>query len=159
MRLGALLVAVTIASAAIAAEPATAPAPDAPAPGTAEAPDEGLSPDVLVARAQLSALKQDWAQAEQGYRDALERDAERADAWRGLGYVLRKENRPREALAAYEKATGLAPEDYDAWLGLGETYVALGRTADAEKVLERLREHDRRNAATLHHVITTKTPR
>ena len=66
---------------------------------------------------------------------------------------------PREALAAYEKATGLAPEDYDAWLGLGETYVALGRTADAEKVLERLRERDRRNAATLHHVITTKTPR
>jgi len=150
-------VSVVIVSTAIAAEPATPPSP--PAAGAAEAPSDGLSPDVLVARAQLLATKQDWPQAEQGYRDAIERHAERADAWRGLGYVLRKQGRPPEALDAYEKATTLAPEDYDAWLGLGETYVALGRVADAEKVLERLRERDRRNAATLHHVITTKTPR
>jgi tetratricopeptide (TPR) repeat protein len=152
-------VAVTIAAAVVAAEPAAAPAPETPAAGATEGPSDSLSPEVLVARAQLSALKQDWVQAERGYRDALERDAGRADAWRGFGYVLRKQNRPSEALDAYQKATALAPEDYDAWLGLGETYVALGRVSDAEKVLERLKEHDRRHAATLHHVITTKTPR
>jgi tetratricopeptide (TPR) repeat protein len=144
---------------AIAAEPAASPPPSPPAAGAAEAPSDGLSPDVLVARAQLLATKQDWMQAEQAYRDALERDAERADAWRGLGYVLRKQNRPSEAVKAYEKAVALTPEDTDAVLGLGETYVVLGRVPDAEKLLEQLRERDRRNAATLHHVITTGKPR
>lgn len=138
----------------MAAEPATGGAPDA-----ATAEPEGPSTDVLVARAQLSAVKQDWTQAEEVFREALDKDGERADAWRGLGYVLRKQGHGDDARAAYEKALELAPADPETLLGLGETYVAIGRVPDAKALLERLRAVDKRNAATLDWIIRTGKPR
>jgi Flp pilus assembly protein TadD len=137
----------------VAAEPAVPPAAEAPDAATAE--PEGPSIDALVARAQLCATKQDWTQAEEVFRAALDKDPERADAWRGLGYVLRKQGHADDARAAYEKALELPPVDPETLLGLGETYVAVGRTADANALLERLRTVDKRNAATLDWVIRT----
>lgn len=116
---------------------------------------EGPSVDSLVTRANLAAVKQDWTQADAVYREALERDPLRADAWRGLGYVLRKEGHGSDARAAYEKALELAPTDAETLLGLGETYVSVGRTPDAALLLDRLRAVDRRHAATLDWVIRT----
>ena len=143
----------------LAAEPAPAPTAEAPAVEPPAADAEGPSIDVLVARAQLSAVKQDWTHAEAGFREVLDRDPERADAWRGLGYVLRKQGHAEDARSAYEKALELAPADPEALLGLGETYVALGRTSDAKALLERLRAVDKRNAATLDWIIRTGKPR
>jgi len=144
----ALLLALALCTAGHAAEP-----PSRAEPGAAEA--EGPSVDSLVARAQLCAMKQDWTQAEDVYHEALDKDPERADAWRGLGYVLRKEDRTAEARAAYEKAFELAPADAETLLGLGETYVASGRSADAKPLLEKLRALDKRAAATLEWIIKT----
>jgi Flp pilus assembly protein TadD len=104
-------------------------------------------------------VKQDWSQAERVYREALDKDPERAEAWRGLGYVLRKQGQTAEARAAYEKASELTPADGETLLGLGETYVASGRTADAKPLLERLRALDKRAAATLDWIIKTGKPR
>jgi tetratricopeptide (TPR) repeat protein len=148
----ALLLALVLACAAAgrAAEPAPSGEPEA-----GETEGQGPSVDALVARAQLCAVKQDWTQAEQVYHDALDKDPERADAWRGLGYVLRKQGNTAEARAAYEKALELAPADGETLLGLGETYVASGRTADAKPLLEKLREIDKRAAATLDWIIRT----
>jgi cytochrome c-type biogenesis protein CcmH/NrfG len=115
--------------------------------------------DQLVARAHLLSVKQDWTQAEEVFRTALEQNPERADAWRGLGYVLRKQGHGSDARVAYEKALALAPTDPDTLLGLGETYVAVDRTPDAKLLLERLRAVDRRHAATLDHIIKSGTPR
>lgn len=137
-----------------AAEPAPGGEPEA-----GEAETQGPSVDSLVTRAQLFAVKQDWTQAEEIYHDALDKDPERADAWRGLGYVLRKQGKTAEARAAYEKALELAPADAETLLGLGETYVASGRTADAKPLLERLRAVDKRAAATLDWIIKSGKPR
>jgi Flp pilus assembly protein TadD len=139
---------------ALAAEPSAPPAAGAPA-----ADGEGPSLDALVARAHLGAVKQDWTHAEALFREALDKDADRADAWRGLGYVLRKQGHAEDARAAYEKALELAPADSETLLGLGETYVALGRASDATALLERLRTVDKRNAATLDWIIRTGKPR
>jgi Flp pilus assembly protein TadD len=137
---------------------AAEPAPQPSAAATAVESD-GPSIDTLVARAQLLASKQDWTQAEEVFRTVLDRDPERAAAWRGLGYVLRKQGHDAVARAAYEKALALAPADPDTLLGLGETYVAVDRTPDAKLLLERLRPLDRRHAATLDYVIRTGKPR
>ena len=143
-----------------AAEPAAPPAAETPPTAEAPAPDsEGPSADALIGRAQLGAVKQDWAHAEELFRDALDKDSDRADAWRGLGYVLRKQGHAEDARAAYEKALELSPADSETLLGLGETYVALGRRADATALLERLRAVDKRNAATLDWIIRTGKPR
>ena len=148
------VLALACALAVHAAEPAPSGEPEA---GETEAP--GPSVDTLVARAQLCAVKQDWTQAEEVYHDALDKDPERADAWRGLGYVLHKQGKTADALKAYEKAHELAPADGETLLGLGETYVATGRTADAKPLLEKLRAVDKRAAATLEWIIKTGKPR
>ena len=154
-RLVVLLVLVLACGVAVhAAEPAP---PGEPEAGETEA--QGPSVDTLVARAQLCAVKQDWSQAEDVYHDALDKDPERADAWRGLGYVLRKQGKTADARAAYQKALELAPADGETLLGLGETYVATGRTADAKPLLEKLRDVDKRAAATLEWIIKTGKPR
>jgi Flp pilus assembly protein TadD len=139
--------------------PARAAGP-APHPDTAARSEAaGPSVDVLVARAQLYAVKQDWTQAAEVFHEALDKDPERADAWRGLGYVLRKQGHGSEARSAYEKALELAPADPETLLGLGETYVSVGRKDDAKMLLQRLRDVDKRNAATLERVIETGKPR
>ena len=154
MRCAPVLLACMLCTSARAADPEP-PHPDTAAPAYAAGP----SVDVLVARAQLAAVKQDWAQAAEVFREALDKDPERADAWRGLGYVLRKQGHGSEARTAYEKALGLAPTDPETLLGLGETYVSVGRKDDAKMLLERLRAVDKRNAATLDWVIRTGKPR
>jgi cytochrome c-type biogenesis protein CcmH/NrfG len=73
--------------------------------------------------------------------------------------VLRKQGNTAVALKAYEKAYELAPADGETLLGLGETYVASGRTADAKPLLEKLRAVDKRAAATLEWIIKTGKPR
>jgi len=148
----ALLLILALCAASRAAEPPSHAEPEA-------AESEGPSVDMLVTRAQLCAVKQDWSQAESVYREALDKDPERADAWRGLGYVLRKQGQTADARAAYEKALELAPADGETLLGLGETYVAAGRTADAKPLLKKLREVDKRAAATLEWIIKSGKPR
>jgi Flp pilus assembly protein TadD len=147
---GVVLLILVLSTPGPAAEPAARPEPDA-----AAAEPEGPSVDALVARAQLLAVKQDWTQAEEVFRAALDKDPERADAWRGLGYLLRKQGHGSDARTAYEKALELAPADPETLLGLGETYVSVGRTPDAKRLLERLRAVDKRHAATLDYVIRT----
>jgi Flp pilus assembly protein TadD len=155
-----MVVVVALLASARCAPGAEPPASVAPAPPSAPSTRADDPPvDVLAARGQLLSVKQDWPQAEEVFRAALDKDAERGDVWRGLGYVLRKQGRTSDALQAYERATSLAPNDPDALLGLGECYVALGRKEDAAALVERLRDLDKRHAATLHHVIEAGKPR
>jgi tetratricopeptide (TPR) repeat protein len=48
------------------------------------------------------------------YRKAIQKNTNMADAYYGLGRTLLKQQKPREAFAALEKAVQLAPDNLDA---------------------------------------------
>jgi len=63
-----------------------------------------------------------WNDALQTYRDELAKNDKNADAWRGIGRILRWEGHLEESRQAYEKAAALEPEDSSAALGIADTY-------------------------------------
>jgi hypothetical protein len=63
-----------------------------------------------------------WDAALQTYRDELARNEKNADAWRGIGRILRWEGHLEESRQAYEKAAALEPDDSNAALGVANTY-------------------------------------
>lgn len=56
--------------------------------------------------------------------------------FRGVAYV--KKNMYKEAMAEFEKGVSISPDDLVALTGLGYGYAAMGKRADAGKVLSRL---------------------
>lgn len=67
----------------------------------------------LETTAGQDALAENLAEAEQTYRQALEINAEYAPAFRGLGEVYERLDRPRDAAAAYLKYVQLEPDAAD----------------------------------------------
>ena len=63
-----------------------------------------------------------WNAALQIYRDELARNEKNADAWRGIGRILRWKGHLAESQQAYEKAAALEPDDSNAALGIANTY-------------------------------------
>jgi tetratricopeptide (TPR) repeat protein len=117
----------------------------APRPGiTSTAP-----PEVRFNEGLAHAKRREWKPAEAAYRDALRGRPDFAEAWNGLGYVLRHQERYEESLRAYYEALRLKP-DYPAALEyLGEAYVKLGRLDDARALLDKLRALNAPEAADL----------
>ncbi|RXZ38692.1 tetratricopeptide repeat protein [Oxalobacteraceae bacterium CAVE-383] len=63
-----------------------------------------------------------WNAALQIYRDELARNENNADAWRGMGRILRWQGHLEESRQAYEKAAALEPDNSNAALGIASTY-------------------------------------
>jgi tetratricopeptide (TPR) repeat protein len=63
-----------------------------------------------------------WNAALQVYRDELARNPNNADAWRGIGRILRWQGHLDESRQAYEKAAALEPDNANAALGITSTY-------------------------------------
>ena len=62
-----------------------------------------------------------------------------------LGYVyLQQPGHTPEAVAEFQKARDYMGDDAETLAALGNAYAAAGRRADAQKVLETLREHSQR---------------
>lgn len=85
-------------------------------PKSARVSDGGQDGDLLVDLQQLATVIPDQAREE--YQGALE------DIDRG---------RYDDAVERFERAVELAPNYYEAWIGLGVRQMALGRTGDAER--------------------------
>ena len=64
-----------------------------------------------------------------------------------LGHAHRRAQDPAKAAIAFEQALRVKPADVPALVWLGETYLALGRTADADGVLANAVSQDPRSAA------------
>ena len=64
---------------------------------------------VELARAQIALGHHDYASAESHARAVLATNPRNADGWAALGLALQNEDRPDEAVAAYEKAMKLHP--------------------------------------------------
>jgi TolB-like protein/class 3 adenylate cyclase/Flp pilus assembly protein TadD len=82
---------------------------------------------------------QDLARAEQLALEAIERDAKRSMAHGVMGHVRRMQHRFREAQIELETALALDPNNYDAVLQLGWSFINLGEPdtaiVQAEKAL------------------------
>jgi TolB-like protein/DNA-binding winged helix-turn-helix (wHTH) protein/Tfp pilus assembly protein PilF len=80
--------------------------------------------------------KGDVAGAKRQYQSILEMDPHFAPAHRGMGRALLAEDKPREAVAFFEKAVSLSDNPrYQAWLA--HAYARAGRAGEARALLER----------------------
>jgi len=75
--------------------------------------------------------KRDYTQAEFYYREALQKDPEYVNAWRGLGLTYGAVGKKIKAAEALEKAVRYAPKAPELHLDLGNAYKAVGDFAKA----------------------------
>jgi len=73
----------------------------------------------------------DFSRAQALYRRVLDRQANRSEAFNGLGLLALHQARPLEALNLFELAIGVAPRNADYHFNLSRVYLALGRVDDA----------------------------
>lgn len=128
--------------------------PPAPVPSRPPAPAAAASPEQRFNEGLALAKKKDWKNAETAYRDALRGKPAFAEAWNGLGYVLRNQGKYDESVRAYHEALRLKPDYPRAMEYLGEAYVKMGRMDDARQLLDRLKQMKAPEADELARVIS-----
>jgi tetratricopeptide (TPR) repeat protein len=101
--------------------------------------------DALVYRSKCLVHLQDFSGAEKALHDYLELHRNSSDALYMLGFVLNRENRPAESLAAYTQAAAITPPTSDDLKIVGLDYVLLNDHADAIKWLEKAVAFDSKN--------------
>ena len=129
-----------------------------PEPASPPPPTSSIIPEQRHNEGLAMAKRRDWRGAETAYRDALRAKPTLAEAWNGLGYALRNQEKYEESLRAYHEALRLRPDYPEALEYLGEAYVKLGRLDDARRLLERLRQLGAPEAEDLARAITGASP-
>jgi len=110
----------------------------------AEAASPGAT-DALLYQAKALVHLQDFAGAEHALRGYVRLHRGSSDALYMLGFVLNRENRPAESLAAYSQAAALVQPTSDDLKIVGLDYILLDDYSDAIKWLEKAVEFDSRN--------------
>jgi tetratricopeptide (TPR) repeat protein len=101
--------------------------------------------DALVYRSKCLVHLHDFPGAEKALHSYLELHHDSSDALYMLGFVLNRENRPADSLAAYTEAAAIAPPTSDDLKIVGLDYVLLNDNADAIKWLEKAVAFDSKN--------------
>jgi arylsulfatase A-like enzyme/Flp pilus assembly protein TadD len=70
------------------------------------------------------------------YQDAIHRGLRNAWLFSRLGYLFVRQGNKSEAILAFETAAQLNPTDIESLNDLGTAYLEMGRTGDAERVLQ-----------------------
>jgi Flp pilus assembly protein TadD len=135
------------ASLALAA--GSAPMPAAPAAPTHARTAESVYNEGLSLK---SADK--WSDAESDFREATRLKPDFPEAWSELGHALGKRGLYDDSVKAYQEALRLRPQFPQAMEYLGETYVSMGKHAEAQQMLDHLRPLDARLAAQLERVMS-----
>ncbi|MDX9956290.1 MAG: protein kinase, partial [Anaerolineae bacterium] len=78
----------------------------------------------LVEEGETALVAQDYAAAQAAFETALEKDAENAAAYRGLGWTQYESGRYEEAGASFGKAVQLEPDSLDGYKGQSLSYYA-----------------------------------
>ena len=100
-----------------------------------EAADPGKS-DALLMAAKARVHLQHFGTADRNLREYLKASPRSADAWFLLGFVLNRENKPRESLDVYTKASTLSPPTGDDLKVVALDYELLNDNVDAIHWLE-----------------------
>lgn len=98
-----------------------------------------LRPEFRRALGDLANECQDFAQAEQAYRQANDLAPDDSDTWRGLGNLLLKLGRPQEAIKFLRAAAERAPDDRNIQMDYVSALRMMGAFIDARALLERAR--------------------
>lgn len=107
-----------------------------------EALPKSAEPRVPFALAQAYAARQQWAQAEAQFREAINRDSAFVPARKSLADMLHRTGRGGEAVPLLEPARAQSPSDPGLWYALGLAYRDAGRGAEAIAALEKAIEYD-----------------
>ncbi len=83
------------------------------------------------------------------FREATKLKPNFPEAWSELGHALKKRGLYDDSVQAYQEALRLRPQFPQALEYLGETYALMGKHAEAQQTLDRLRPLDTRLAAQL----------
>jgi len=110
----------------------------------AEAASPGTT-DALLYQGKCFVHLEDFEGAERALRNYLSAHRDSADATYLLGFVLHRENRPAESLAAYTKGAALVSPTADDLKIVGLDYVLLDDYPDAIRWLEKAVEIDAKN--------------
>jgi tetratricopeptide (TPR) repeat protein len=154
LALVALTLAVPCWSGAADSGPAPVPRVSTPRPAPPPRTAEGLYND-----GRAFAQGQAWSKAEEAYREAIRLRRDFPEAWNALGYALRHQQKYGDSVQAYQEALRLRPNYPEALEYLGEAYVQMGRLADAQGILDRLRPLDPKEAEELAKAIAAATKR
>ena len=114
------------------------------APMSGAAPDE-VDPSLATRDADYAAGKRaidakDWTEAVRRFERARQRNPDHADVHNLLGFSYRHLRQYEPAFAAYRRAIEIDPRHRGAHEYIGETYLATGDLAGAQKHLAALRE-------------------
>jgi tetratricopeptide (TPR) repeat protein len=102
------------------------------------------------ARAAQDALKRnDYAVAVSFAERAAKSAPQNAELWFLLGYCARLDQRYQASVDAYNRGLQLHPNSVNGMAGLAQTYVKMGRYADAEKLLQRVVDANPKDANSL----------
>lgn len=110
----------------------------------AEGEDPGKT-DALLQAAKAFVHLQKFEAAENDLRKYLEANPRSADAWYLLGFLLNRENKPKESLDVYTRAASISPPTGDDLKIVALNYELLNDNADAIYWLERAVEKDPAN--------------
>jgi tetratricopeptide (TPR) repeat protein len=105
------------------------------------------NPTPLVYRAQALVEAGQYSQAETTLQAALEINSRLGAAYFSLGTIRWRTGAQTAAIADYERAVELEPNNIGYRLGLGDAYLARGRRAEAVAAYEAVLRIDKNNAA------------
>ncbi|HTM89977.1 MAG TPA: tetratricopeptide repeat protein [Terriglobales bacterium] len=103
-----------------------------------------------VARAAQDAMRRgDYAQAADFAQRAANAAPQDADLWFAYGYAARMAGREAASVEAYNHGLQLRPSSIQGLSGLAQTYVRMGKTAEAQQLLQRVIAANPRSANDL----------
>ena len=103
-----------------------------------------------VARAAQDAMRRgDYAQAADFAQRAANAAPQNPDLWFAYGYSARMAGRDAASVDAYNRGLQLRPSSIQGLSGLAQTYVHMGKTAEAQQILQRVIAANPRSANDL----------
>lgn len=97
--------------------------------------------DALAGLSRYAAMQKDWTLAQQLVDKAIAADAKNINAWQLKGDLQRAQNKPQEAMAAYQQVLKLKPGHRTAHLEQAELNIAAGKYDAAQADIDAARKN------------------
>jgi tetratricopeptide (TPR) repeat protein len=110
---------------------------------------DNRSPELYIQYGRLLSLREEWEEASDAFKKALELQPDRLDALRFKAVVALKTGKPETAISDYKTALAQNPDDITLHLELAQLYDSIGKVEDGIEVLRIAREKAPQNLNVL----------